>query len=143
MGDLVGGEFVSMVVQNGIELQNDLARMAAAVEENVVNGILDNAAQPVLEQMQMNASSDPKCISHNLHNSLSKKITGSTKPKATIGIHRTDAAASKVADYAYPVEFGHGGPHPAPAHPFVRPAFDARADEAYDTIREGLRKALD
>lgn len=26
------------------------------------------------------------------------------------------------APHAHLVEFGHGGPHPAPAHPFLRPA---------------------
>ena len=39
--------------------------------------------------------------------------------------------------------YGHGGPAPAPAHPFVRPAYDTRADEAYAIIREGLQDAID
>ena len=47
------------------------------------------------------------------------------------------------AYYATPVEYGHGGPAPAPAHPFIRPAYDTRADEAYEIIRDGLRDAVD
>lgn len=47
------------------------------------------------------------------------------------------------AYYATPVEYGHGGPAPAPAHPFIRPAYDTRADEAYGIIRDGLRDAVD
>ena len=47
------------------------------------------------------------------------------------------------AYYATPVEYGHGGPAPAPAHPFIRPAYDTRADEAYQIIRDGLRDAID
>lgn len=39
--------------------------------------------------------------------------------------------------------YGHGGPAPAPAHPFIRPAYDTRADEAYEIIRDGLRDAID
>ena len=39
--------------------------------------------------------------------------------------------------------YGHGGPAPAPAHPFIRPAYDTRADEAYEIIRDGLRDAVD
>ncbi len=31
----------------------------------------------------------------------------------------------------------------APAHPYIRPAYDVRQDEAYEIIREGLRNALD
>ena len=39
--------------------------------------------------------------------------------------------------------YGHGGPAPAPAHPYIRPAYDTRADESYEIIREGLRDAID
>ena len=67
-----------------------------------------------------------------------KKRRGSGK-MITIGVHHSE----KGAYYANPVEFGHGGPAPAPAHPFVRPAYDTRADEAYAIIREGLQDAID
>ena len=58
----------------------------------------------------------------------------------TIGVHRKDWDAE---DY-YPayVEYGHSGPAPAPAHPYVRPAFDARQDEAFGIIRDGLFNEL-
>ena len=39
--------------------------------------------------------------------------------------------------------YGHAGPTPAPAHSYIRPAYDARADESYEIIREGLRDAID
>jgi hypothetical protein len=43
------------------------------------------------------------------------------------------------------VEYGHGGPHPAPAKPFLRPAFDERRSESSrifkETIGAGLAKA--
>ena len=41
------------------------------------------------------------------------------------------------------MEYGHGGPAPAPAHPYIRPAYDTRVDEAYEIIRDGLRDAID
>ena len=47
------------------------------------------------------------------------------------------------AEYASPVEFGHGGPHPAPPHPFIRPAFDSGVDEAYEKAKQLLGQALD
>lgn len=44
------------------------------------------------------------------------------------------------------VEFGHGGPHPAPAHPFVRTGFEATKDAAAEamrsTIEAGISQAL-
>ena len=39
--------------------------------------------------------------------------------------------------------YGHGGPGPAPSHPYIRPAYDVTEDEAYELIRNGLRSALD
>ena len=46
-------------------------------------------------------------------------------------------------DY-YPayVEYGHGGPAPAPSHPYIRPAYDTRQDDAYSIIRDGLLNEL-
>lgn len=56
-----------------------------------------------------------------------------------IGVKRTEAGGY----YANPLEFGHAGPHgPANPHPFVRPAFDAKADEAYTKMREELETLL-
>ena len=65
------------------------------------------------------------------------KVTGL---HITIGVHRKDWHEE---DY-YPayVEYGHGGPHPAPAHPYIRPAFDTRQDEAFGIIRSGLLDEL-
>ncbi len=35
-----------------------------------------------------------------------------------------------TAPHAWLVEHGHGGPHPAPPHPFLRPALDKNINEA-------------
>lgn len=40
-------------------------------------------------------------------------------PSVIVGVDR------KKAPHAHLVEFGHGGPHPAPPHPYLRPALDA------------------
>ena len=58
----------------------------------------------------------------------------------TIGVHRKDWDDPEYVP-AY-VEYGHGGPGPAPAHPYIRPAYDTRQDEAYDIIRDGLLNEL-
>ena len=139
---------MSMEVSGGVELQEDIARMADLLRTSGENGsracswILQNAAQPVLEQMLRNASTDPKRRTGTLLRSIRigrvvKKRSGGYR--VTVGIHRKDGGAA----YGNPVEFGHGSPHPAPPHPFVRPAFDAKADEAYEKVKEQLRQALD
>lgn len=124
------------------DLQNDLTNMAAEMEfGSGVNRALLAGAKPIEEQMLRNASSNPKIITDALHSSIH---TGNVKKRrmggkgVTIGVHRKE----KGAFYATPVEYGHGGPAPAPAHPFVRPAFDTRVEEAYDAIKQVLRDEL-
>jgi hypothetical protein len=58
--------------------------------------------------------------------------------EAKVGVERDalgGAAAAGVAmpsKYAHLVEFGHGGPHPAPAHPFMIPAVEAEREPYLD-----------
>ena len=126
---------MGLEVKGSVELREDITQMADMLRTSGGNGaracnwILQNAAQPVLTQMMHNASTDPKRRSGKLLRSLKigrvvRKRTGGYR--VTVGIHRKD-----------------GGPHPAPPHPFVRPAFDARVDEAYEKVKEQLRQALD
>ena len=128
-------------------LASDIAGLASRMDADgagapVARRILEAAAQPIHQQMKANASKDPKIITGVLNRSIRigpvKKRRQSGK-SITIGVHRKEEGAY----YATPVEYGHGGPAPAPAHPFIRPAYDTRADEAYGIIRDGLRDAID
>jgi HK97 gp10 family phage protein len=47
------------------------------------------------------------------------------------------------APHAHLVEKGHGGIHPAPPHPFMKPALDASKQEALTTIKEDLTTAIE
>ena len=124
------------------DLKDDLINMAAALEQGPgVNRALQAGAAPIEEQMLHNASSDPKIISGDLHDSIR---TGAVKKRRdggkriTIGVHHKERGAY----YANPVEFGHGGPAPAPAHPFVRPAFDVKASDAFEEMKRVLREEI-
>ena len=130
------------------ELIADIAGMADALDTEgagagVTRQILQQAAVPVETQMKANASKDPKRISGDLHRAIR---TGSVKHRRnggkhiTIGVHRKDWHGD--AYYPAYVEYGHGGPGPAPAHPYIRPAYDTTENEAYEIIRNGLREAL-
>ena len=129
-------------IQGADDLRDDLTNMAANLEFGTgVNRALEAGAVPIEQQMLANAASDPKIITGALHDSIH---TGKVKKRRmggkaiTIGVHHKE----KGAYYANPVEYGHGGPAPAPAHPFVRPAFDTRADEAYNIMKDILRDEL-
>ena len=120
-------------------LASDIAGMASRMDADgagapVARRILEAAAQPIHQQMKANASKDPKII--RIGPVKKRRRSGKS---ITIGVHRKEEGAY----YATPVEYGHGGPAPAPAHPFIRPAYDTRADEAYGIIRDGLRDAID
>lgn len=99
----------------------------------------------MLEQMKKNASTDPRIRTGNLYKSIKmgkvKRRERSSGDTITIGVHAAQARA--YAPHAHLVEFGHGGPAPAPPHPFVRPAFDAKADEAYLRMRQKLGELID
>ena len=131
------------------DLITDIAQLASAMDAESTGAptarrILEQAAQPIHEQMKSNASSDPKIDSGKLHDAINVgdvKRRRNGGQRITIGVHRKDWDDE---DY-YPayVEYGHGGPGPAPAHPYIRPAYDTRQDEAYEIIRDGLRNAID
>jgi len=129
-------------LQGADNLRDDLTNMAANLEFGAgVKRALEAGAAPIEQQMLANAASDPKIITGALHGSIH---TGKVKKRRmggkaiTIGVHH----AEKGAYYANPVEAGHGGPAPAPAHPFVRPAFDTRVDEAYAIMKKILHDEL-
>lgn len=139
---------MAMNVQGFDQLIGDINRMANALNTAdegapAAKRILCAAAVPIDAQMKANASRDPKIISNKLHGAISigkVKKHKTTGLHITIGVHRKDW---NDEDY-YPayVEYGHGGPTPAPAHPYVRPAFDTRQDEAFGIIRDGLLNEL-
>ncbi|MDL2205779.1 HK97 gp10 family phage protein [Eubacteriales bacterium OttesenSCG-928-N13] len=127
------------------DLENDLTSMAAALDADgdgaAVNRALVSGAEPIERQMLANASSDPAIITGALHGSIHagnvKKRAGGGK-HITVGVHHKEQGAY----YANAVEYGHGGPAPAPAHPFVRPAYDTEIDSAYEAMKHELRAAL-
>lgn len=128
------------------DLMNDLTAMAAALDTEgdgkAADRALKSGAAIIRNRMVQNASSDPKIITGKLVGSIRtsgiKKRSGGGK-RVTIGIHHNEMGAF----YSNPVEFGHGGPAPAPAHPFVRPAYDAESDAAYEAMKQELRAALE
>lgn len=133
---------MSMQLQGFDALVSDLRGMAAALDDGpAVNRALEAGAVPIERQMLLSASTDPAIITGDLHDSIhTGSVRGGKRGKRiTIGVHHSERGAY----YANAVEFGHGGPAPAPPHPFIRPAYDTTADEAFDIIRESLRDALD
>ena len=149
------------------ELMNDFSAMAAklAGDGPSLARALKAGAVPIKDQMIHNASTALNVITGDLIRSIKVGSVKSKKDGAkwiTIGAHY-----GSPGFYSHWVEFGHGGPGPkgersakkranergtpyrqprggaAAPHPFARPAFDARKDEAYEEMKRVLREALD
>ena len=120
---------------------NAFPELREATSAGLAGGLL-GLLMPGLSALLHNASTDPKIITGDLYSSIHthgvRKKRGGFGKHITIGVKHSE----KGAYYANPVEHGHGGPGPAPAHPFVRPAFDVRKDEAYQIMKNILKDEL-
>ena len=125
-----------------VELTNDLADMAAQIAgggaggASVLESILNEAAQPVLEKAQQFAPIKT--------GKLKAAIKKGRVSKRKNGVYTIKIGTQGKTDafYAPFVEFGHGGPHPAPPHPFMRPAYDETKEQAYGIIRTRLQEEI-
>lgn len=63
-------------------------------------------------------------------------INGEEGPSVIVGVDR------KKAPHAHLVEFGHAGPHGAPAHPYMRPAGSAARTLIITVIQNAITSIL-
>jgi len=106
------------------------------IPDDVVQRALAAGSAPILREMQARVG----VRSGNLRNAL-KTAKGFKQNKK--GVYSLSTGAfGKDAPHAKLVEYGHGGPKPAPPHPFARPAYEAAKDEAYRIAAEEVRKWL-
>ena len=127
------------------ELRQDLIRMANELENGTgLDKALKEGAKPIYDDMKRRTKIDPKERSGKLHKAIKKSGVKKRRDggkRVTIGVHKKEQSGGVY--YSNPVEFGHGGPAPAPEHPFVRPAFDTQSKVAYTTMRDVMSKEID
>ncbi len=71
--------------------------------------------------------------------------------KTQVGVRTRGGTKSNVGDPIYEdpaniahlVEYGHGGPHPAPPHPFMRPAWENSRSEIKATMASDIQAGLE
>lgn len=133
------------------ELESDLLRMAAKLGaahggewKGIAESILNEAAEPIKEAMKRYAS-PPNIKTHTgkLLGAIDKGRVTKRKHKEGGYTIKVGVENSKGVGYARPVEFGHGGPAPARAHKFARPAYEEQGDRAYEIIRRRLKEEID
>lgn len=130
------------------DLAQQLKEMAEKADGKAADKALKAGAKPIFEEMQKQASTDPKKRTGNLYKSIkvgrvrqtSRKTDYRNAKRITIGSHKREMGA--YAPHAHLVEYGHAGPAPAPPHPFVRPAFDRKSGEAYAEMKRVLNEEI-
>lgn len=108
-----------------------------------VDGYLQEGGQIIAEEMTRTA---PIGETGNLQRAIrvGRVRTSKRGRTITVGIHRRDIDLTDKDGHYYPayVEYGHGGPHPADPHPFIRPAYDLKKDDAWNAIKQAALDKL-
>ena len=126
------------------ELQRKLQRLPYALQKKIVRPSLRAAARPMLATAKATCPEDEGKLKKalKLHAMKSRRrdqfgIVVDTGTREKLGI-----PADETSYYPMSVEFGHGGPHPAPAHPFLRPAFDTNKERAKRIIAREIGQRI-
>jgi HK97 gp10 family phage protein len=157
---------VTMKLHGIDDVLKTLRVLPSRVESKVTARAVMAGASPILESARANAERirDTGLLSKSIKARRAKKrrgsalvVIGPTHMKRAFrrtakgrlrGVGKK-AAASRASqgekliyrdpgNYGHLVELGHGGPHPAPPKPFLRPAFDARVQESIARIQKKL-----
>jgi HK97 gp10 family phage protein len=108
---------------------------------------LNKATTPTLQKARRLAPRE----SGLLRKSLKKKVTTNTREDTVTVIIGSDKSVSGTfkgekrtpARYAHLVEMGHGGPHSAAPHPFLRPAWESTKIEVQRIYKAELKGAIE
>ena len=134
-------------IQGIEELEKQMESLIKAVHPDKVEPVLLDGAKVM-----------QKAIKGKIHHSITGNLKKGVKAKvmrrrggsaAAIGLSAGDAAPALVAmdfrtaPHYHLVEYGHGGPHPAPAYPFFRPGVDASKEQAINQIIEDINNLID
>jgi HK97 gp10 family phage protein len=127
----------AQIYLKGIEkLERQANKVIKEVNSEKQKLLLDNA-RLVRDRIRSKAPLGPT-------GNLKKAAYASSLPASLSG--RAVAFAGirpRKAPHAHLVEYGHAGPHPAPPHPFVRPAWDEMKDQVKRNIQVGLGRAVE
>jgi HK97 gp10 family phage protein len=113
-------------------LLSDLERMIPS--DTNVDAALAEGAEVIAREMRQLAPVKSGKLKSAIK--VGKARNGRNGRQVTVGVHRRDFSGDEY--YPAYVEYGHGGPRPAPPHPFIRPAFDLKKDEAWSIVKQAV-----
>ncbi|WP_138423718.1 HK97-gp10 family putative phage morphogenesis protein [Maritimibacter alexandrii] len=134
--------------EGGRELERLLMDLPSTVAKASGRRVLKKAAAPIKAAAEQLAADDPATAANDLHRSIGISSraaarggkAGSNEVQQNVGVLTSihDGRGPERQPYAAAMvnEFGS---HKMAAHPFMRPAFETRAPEAWDIIVAQLR----
>ena len=122
-------------------LDDALAEAAGKLEEKIGSDQAKRKIRAALSLITKDAQARIHSITGNLKSGVKYYVeTHSDAPtEITVGVSYTRTRAH----HAHLVEGGHGGPHPARAHPFWQPAVQAHGTEAVNALINELLDEMD
>lgn len=117
-----------------------LGHLPEVVGRTLLLDALEEGAEVIAEQATANAPYDPTPDGPHLKDNIKVGNAKRKKTEASVDV----GVDFKKVKVAHLVEFGHKGSwgKGAPAHPFMRPAFDSKAQEAVLRFKEALWRGL-
>jgi len=131
-------DYITVKMEGLDELSKALKKLADGLPPEQVEPILKQGAKTITDSMKQKA---PKGPTGNLKKAIKvKKLKNNNYAQPAVYIAAVDR---KKAPHAHLVEFGHGGPHPAPPYPFFRPAVDENENKVYKDVEDGIKKLVE
>lgn len=116
-------------------LDDDFARAAGKLETLVGSENTKTQVKAVLKPLEDDAKSRVHSITGHLKSSIETRVTTHADAPTEIEVGISYKRHPK-AHHAHLVEGGHGGPHPAPPHPFWEPAVQLHGQQAVDALED-------
>jgi len=127
---------VYMTLSGDKELLAALDKLPMAVGGKVIKNAIRAGGRQITKAAKEKAPLGP---TGNLRKGIGTKLVvyqGDETAVLMVGVN------FRKAPHAHLVEYGHGGPQPAPPHPFLRPAFDAAKATALAKIEKSFRSGI-
>ena len=126
----------SITLEGLPELEKKFGKLIAIIDKNETEQELLKSAEMLRDDIKRRAPLGP---TGNLRRGIVAKLFRRKiirNPAAFVAVDYS------IAPHAHLVEYGHGGPHPAPAHPFFRPALDALTNKIITKIEQGIWRII-
>ena len=123
-------------------LEEELAEKAKQLEKLMGSEKTRTAFKAAMQPITQDAKARVHSITGGLRSGIETHVTSSADAPTEIevGISYKRHASAR---HAHLVEDGHGGPHPAPPHPFWEPAVQAHYQEALQALDDTIDGLID